>query len=75
MINEYLVKELIDLNFDTDRYPKLRCQKITKTDVAKLAETLTALSGGGIIKTDESIEDYMRDLMGLPARDIDAIAE
>lgn len=71
VMNKYLVQELVDLNFDTEYYPKLRCQKIQKTDVAKLAETIVSLTSGQIIAPDENIEDYMRDLMGLPAREKD----
>ena len=63
------------MNFDTDKYPKLRCQKITKTDTAKLSETLATLVSGGIVNTDESIEDYIRDMLGLPARSEDEILE
>lgn len=57
------------MNFDTDKYPKLRVQRITKTDTEKLSNTIATLVGGGIINTDENIEDYMRELMGLPARE------
>lgn len=67
-MNNYLVRELIDLNFDTENYPILRCQKITKTDTEKIANTLSTLTSGGIIKADGDLEDYMRDLLGLPAK-------
>lgn len=70
-MNKYLIQELVDLNFDTEYYPKLRCQKIQKTDVSKLAETIVSLTSGQIIAPDENIEDYMRDLMGLPPREKD----
>lgn len=63
VINKHLIRELVDMNFDTDKYPKLRCQKITKTDTEKLSNTIATLVGGGIINTDESIEDYMRDML------------
>ena len=63
------------MNFDTDKYPKLRVQTITKTDTEKLANTITTLVSGGIINTDEPIEDYMRELMGLPAREEGEVME
>lgn len=63
------------MNFDTDKYPKLRCQKITKTDTEKLANTIATLVSGGIVNTDESIEDYMRELLGIPARSEDESIE
>ena len=69
VMNKYLIRELVDMNFDTDKYPKLRVQTITKTDTEKLANTIATLVSGGIINTDEPIEDYMRELMGLPARE------
>lgn len=77
VINEYVIKELVDLNFDgVENYPTLKVQRISKQDISKLADTITTLVGGGIIKTDESIEDYMREMLGLPARSTDeAIAE
>ncbi len=70
-MNKYLIRELVDMNFDTDKYPKLRVQTITKTDTEKLANTIATLVSGGIVNTDEPIEDYMRELMGLPAREED----
>ena len=75
VINKHLIRELVDMNFDTDKYPKLRCQKITKTDTEKLSNTIATLVGGGIVNTDESIEDYMRDMLGLPARSEDEMME
>jgi Protein of unknown function (DUF935) len=75
VVNQYVIRELVDMNYNVEKYPKLKCQKITKIDNQKIADTISTLVGGGIITTDGNIEDYMRDLMGLPAREEDAEME
>lgn len=72
IMNQYVIKELVDLNYNgIERYPKLTVQRISKQDLSKLSETIATLVSGGVIKTDESIEDYMREMLGLPARSTD----
>lgn len=75
VLNQYLVRELVDLNFDVKKYPKLRVQRISKQDMSKLADTINTLVAGGIINTDENIEDFMREALGLPARQKDEAME
>lgn len=75
VLNQYLVRELVDLNFDVKKYPKLRVQRISKQDMSKLADTINTLVAGGIINTDENIEDFMREALGLPARQKDEMME
>lgn len=40
VINRFLVKELIDLNFTTDRYPKLRFENLEKEDLTQFATAI-----------------------------------
>lgn len=43
--------------------------------MSKLADTINTLVAGGIINTDENIEDFMREALGLPARQKDETME
>jgi hypothetical protein len=68
-INKNLIPELVDMNFnDVKLYPKLDFSGITKTDVAALGETYSKLvTAGGIVPTSGD-EQYLRAMLGLPAR-------
>ncbi len=69
MTNEFLIRELVDLNFDMQdgqEYPTLEFDKIGDIDIKKIIEGITALSEKHIVTPDNSIEDKMRDLLDLP---------
>lgn len=69
VINNGLIPELVDFNFDgVTVYPKLDYSGITKSDVAALGTAYSQLvTAGGITPTDAD-QQYLRAMMGLPAR-------
>jgi len=68
-INKRLIPELVDLNFnDVTTYPKLDFSGISKTDVQGIAEVYSSLVTSGGIKPIASDEQYLRAMIGLPAR-------
>lgn len=67
--NEFLIRELVDLNFDMQdgqEYPTLEFDKIGDIDIQKIIDGITALSEKHIVTPDNSIEDKMRELLDLP---------
>lgn len=69
MTNEFLIRELVDLNFDMQdgqEYPTLVFDKIGDIDIKKIIDGLTSLADKHVITPDNSIEDKMRDLLDLP---------
>ena len=49
VINRFLVPELIDLNFKTDRYPKLTFENLKKEDLSKYATAIKTLTDAKIV--------------------------
>jgi hypothetical protein len=80
VINRYAVKQLVDLNYDgVEKYPSLEFTKIGKVDLKDITdavEKLTSNPSGGrpVIQPTEKDEDYMREVLGLPERQKEAIA-
>ena len=68
VFNRYLIPELVDLNFDVEKYPKLKFDKLGAVDYTTLSNALATLSNGGIITPDEDLEWYIRTMMNLPAK-------
>lgn len=67
--NEFLIRELVDLNFDMQdgqEYPTLEFDKIGDLDLTKILDGLSSLAEKNIITPDNSIEDKMRELLDLP---------
>lgn len=68
-INKKLIPELVDLNFnDVTIYPKIDFSGISKVDVTALGTTYSQLVTAGGIKPINGDEQYLRAMLGLPAR-------
>jgi hypothetical protein len=69
--NMYAIPELVDLNFSRGvGYPRLRARRIGETeDQRTMSFTVRNLVGAGVIIPDDSLDDYMRDVLDLPERD------
>jgi len=66
-ISQYAIKRLIDINFGPqDAYPELRVTKIGQTDYTNLTAAIQRMVQVGLITPDESLEEFLRDSMGLP---------
>lgn len=76
-INKYIVKQLVDFNYDVTRYPKLRFQTLQTTDSKDLVDMVTSLVDSEILVVDDKLQDHFRDILDLPAKDAtdSAIAE
>lgn len=65
-INKYLVPQLVDLNFNVDKYPTLDYAGISEVDAQQLSAAYSAFVTAGAIKPIDNDEMYLRDLMDLP---------
>lgn len=69
-INEYVVKRLVDLNYNNVKaYPKLQFAGIKKADLDKISTSLERLTKSGILTVDDTLEDHVRDQFNLPEKD------
>jgi phage gp29-like protein len=66
-MDKFVIKQLVDLNFDTDRYPSLKFESLEATDKKQIVDMITGLVGSGILQPDESLQEYVRDMLDLPA--------
>lgn len=69
MVNIKAIKELVDLNFNTDKYPTLEHSDIGDVDITALSTALTSLSASGLVTATPAVEQYLRSVLGLPEED------
>lgn len=72
-INLQLVPRIVDLNFSTDRLPKLSCSLIDSTSLSDLGTYVAALAEKGAIRVEPTLEAYLRKRADLPEADEEAI--
>jgi phage gp29-like protein len=66
IINSHAIKQLVNYNFASDLYPELCFRPLGNF---KIFETLKLLVDGKLIIPDESLEDYIRDMLELPEKE------
>ncbi len=68
-MNQYAIKPLVDYNFNVDAYPKLTMSNLETREASAYAKAITdAITSGGIT-TGDDVEDALRDLLQLPAKE------
>jgi hypothetical protein len=71
-INRNLIPELVDMNFDdVEIYPQLDYSGITRTDMVALGNAYAQLVTAKGINPTKDDEQYIRTVLGLPARSQD----
>lgn len=65
-INKYLIKKLVDFNFETDTYPELVYDSIGAVDINALTTALQRGVQTGVLTVDPELETYLREVMDLP---------
>ncbi len=69
VINNYAIKQLVDMNWDVKDYPTLKYTRIGKVDLTEITSAIQRLAMSGALTPDKGLEDYMRDAMNLPERE------
>lgn len=67
-INRYSIKPLVDYNYTTDRYPKLKASNIKEPDFTSMADAVSKLVRVGTLTNDEEMENHIRQVGKLPAK-------
>jgi len=68
MINEQLIRQLVDFNYIVDVYPTFKFKPITKEDKEKLSNVFITAVEKGVIKETEEDEQYLREALKYPKR-------
>lgn len=68
VLNKQLIKDLVDMNFETTKYPQLNTIGIKETDVGILAQAAAALTTAGLLTPDPATENTFRELLDLPEK-------
>ena len=63
---KFLIKKLVDYNFDVEQYPQLKNDSIGQKDLNIFTTALQRAVQVGAIKPDSTIEQFLRQMMNLP---------
>lgn len=66
-LNLYLIRQLVALNFNTSKFPRIGVRQLGDTrDLQLLASALLNAQQAGMITGDSTTEDWVRDQFGMP---------
>ena len=68
VLNKQVIKDLIEMNFATEKFPRLRVAGIKEDDVQALCEAASKLAAGGFLTPDPKTENTFRTRLDLPQR-------
>ena len=73
--NLYLIPDIVKYNFDgITEYPKLAVRQIgEQADMRTFSYALRNMIGAGVIRPDDVLEEYVRELMDLPDVDLTTV--
>jgi len=72
VINQYAIPRLMKLNgMDIARAPYLTYGEVSHVDLTEISDFVTKLSQAGVLMPDPKLEDYLRELAGLPPAEHD----
>jgi phage gp29-like protein len=63
-----VVKQLVDFNFQTEKYPRLIWQDYGEFEGIEVADTIRLLHAAGILDMNQEDVNYARSVLGLPLR-------
>lgn len=68
IIQERIIKQLVDLNYDVTEYPELIWQSYGEYEATEIADVIRLLHNAGMIDPDQEDINYVRSIVGLPVR-------
>jgi hypothetical protein len=72
VMNQYAIPRLMKLNgMDATRAPILTYGEVSHVDLTEVADYISKLATAGVLMPDPKLEDYLRDLAGLPPAEHD----
>lgn len=70
-INRYLIPELVDFNFNTDRYPTIQFGELWAKNLESLANTLSTLITAWAVEVDDELQRVIREQLWLPPMEVE----
>jgi phage gp29-like protein len=72
VFNQYAIPRLLKLNgMDGTRCPYIAYGEVSHVDLTEISDFVTKLATAGVLMPDPKLEDYLRDLAGLPPAEHD----
>jgi len=72
VMNQYAIPRLLKLNgMDTSRLPFLTYGEVSHVDLTEISDFVTKLAQAGVLMPDPKLEDYLREVAGLPPAEHD----
>ena len=72
VMNQYAIPRLMKLNgMNTSRLPILTYGEVSHVDLTEISDYISKLAQAGVLMPDPKLEDYLRDLAGLPPAEHD----
>jgi len=72
VMNQYAIPRLLKLNgMDVSRAPFLTYGEVSHVDLTEISDFVTKLAQAGVLMPDPKLEDYLRELAGLPPAEHD----
>lgn len=69
VFNKDAVPRLLKLNgMDPQRAPVMRVEELQSTDLTVLGDFITKMAGAGALQVDSGLDEFVRDLAGLPPK-------
>lgn len=66
VINDDVIKRIVDLNFTTDKYPTLEHGKLADDNIETMGKFISLVSGAGMLTPDADLEQWIRDTIHAP---------
>ena len=72
VFNQYAIPRLLKFNgMDVARAPKLTYGEVSHVDLTEISDFVTKLAQAGVLVPDPKLEDYLREMAGLPPAEHD----
>jgi phage gp29-like protein len=68
IIQEKIIKYMVDLNYDVQEYPELIWQSYGEYEATEIADVIRLLHNAGVVDMDQEDVNYVRSIVGLPVR-------
>ncbi|MGW5074057.1 phage portal protein family protein [Rhodococcus sp. NPDC004095] len=66
VVNEHVIKKIVDLNFSVTNYPKWKPGRVAREDIEILATAVEKFKGAGILTPSDEDEEHARSVLHFP---------
>jgi phage gp29-like protein len=68
-LNQQVVKQLVDFNFDVEEYPKVFFQDYGEFEAFEITDAIRLLHAAGILELDQEDVNFARSILGMKVRE------